>query len=280
MKTTERYQIPETERNLLAQLQRSDEETGGCPVLPTEQVGLARAWLARVLLESDPWIAHIGLLEEFYQARFYQPLPRPLTELQPFIRPDAALGFRHNQLLPADEARALAEKGPDEYPPEKLARLLLNPLALWDASDLINTFLPDYWLPRLDELGRAYMEKYGCKWKIPGEDDPRFQKQEKAGAGHLDQRAADPADGSKATLTPQEKFDRGLRMVKEAVLDYLSTHPDGLRGDDIREAFGLKKGGQKIDLFWGLYHLMEEEGEVEKRPEGGNKIFLKPKASA
>jgi hypothetical protein len=283
MKTAEQHQLPEAERNLLANLHLSDEETNGSPVLPAEQLGLARAWLARVLLEPDPWIAHIRQLEHFYQARFSTPLPRILTEWRPYIRPDTAVGFRHTQLLPESEARALAEKGPDDYPPEKLARLLLNPVALWDVSDLISTFLPDYWLPRMDELGRAYMEKHGCNWTIPGEDDPRFQKKEKPGTGHLDphrRRTDEPSDGSEETMTPQEKFECGLRLVKEAVLDYLATHQDGVRGDDIREAFGLKKGGHNIDLFWGLYNLLEQEGEVEKRPDGGNKIFLKPKANA
>jgi hypothetical protein len=185
MKSTATYQVPEAEHKLLTQLHLSDEATNGHPVLPAEQVGLAREWLARVLLESDPWIAHVRQLEHCYQARFSTPLPRILTEWQPYIRPDTAAGFRHNQLLPEAEARSLAEKGPDDYPPDKLARLLLNPVALWDVSDLISTFLPDYWLPRMDELGRAYMEEHGCNWKIPGEDDPRFQKKGRGGSVSL-----------------------------------------------------------------------------------------------
>jgi hypothetical protein len=181
MKPTETDQVPEAERNLLNNLRLSDEETNGQPVLPAEQADLARGWLVHVLLESGPWIAHIRLLESMYRARFRTPLPRAWTEGQPFIRPDAAVGFRHNQLLPQGEARALAEKGLDDYPADKLALLLLNPLALWDVSDLINSLLPDYWMPRLDALGRAYMAEHGCNWKIPGEDDPRFQKKAEGG---------------------------------------------------------------------------------------------------
>jgi hypothetical protein len=170
MQPTTTYQVPEAERNLLTNLRLSDEETNGCPALPADQVERGRAWLARILIESEPWVAHTKLLEKLYRARFRIPLPRVWTEGQRFVAADAARGFRHNQLLPEEEARTLAERGPGEYPPDKLARLLLNPLALWDVSDLINSLQPAYWLPRMEELGREYMERHGLDWSIPGED--------------------------------------------------------------------------------------------------------------
>jgi len=273
MKTAEQHQLPAAERNMLADLHLSDDQTSGSPVLPAAQIGLARAWLARILLEPDPWIAHVRQLEHFYQARFSTPLTRILTEWQPYIRPDTAVGFRHNQLLPEAEARSLAEKGPDDYPPDKLARLLLNPVALWDVSDLISTFLPDYWLPRMDELGRAYMEKHGCKWKIPGEDDPRFQKKVKASA-------VSPIEAPQQQVTPtrEEKAACGLRLLKQAILDYLAERPQGARSVQVRKALALRSDVEGIAfnshrVVWSLLGLLIREGRARGEGKGRGRHY-------
>jgi hypothetical protein len=172
MKANAACEMPAEVRDLVVGLHSADK-TCGKPVVHKEQLALAREWLSCVLVDSGPWIAHRELLNELYQAKFRQPLPRGLTEGRPLLRPDAALGFRYAQLLPTDEAESLATRGPDDYPPDKLACLLLNPLALWDVSDLIAYTLSSYWLPRIDTRGRELITKHGLDVSSPI-PDPQF----------------------------------------------------------------------------------------------------------
>jgi hypothetical protein len=168
--------MPAAEHDLIVELCRSDEATKGHPVLPLHQLDRGREWLSLVLLDADYGTPHFDLLEKLYKARFLPPHPRLLGQGQPWFPPNCSAGFPHNQLLPAEEAHALAERGPDDYPPDKLALLLLNPLALWDVSDLISYLLPAYWMPRMEELGRKLVQERDIDVSIPGVDyfpDPR-----------------------------------------------------------------------------------------------------------
>jgi hypothetical protein len=173
MNTTEPFPIPQDARDLLANLRISDEETGGRPLLPPGQRVVAEEWLARVLTDFRALRVHIGLLEGFYQTQFGQipGLPRIMMEGKPLFRLEAAAGFRHNGLLPEDAARAVAERGPGVLPDHDLARLLLNPLALWDVADLIDYLLPAHWLDRMEAVGREMEEEYDLRVPIPGVDD-------------------------------------------------------------------------------------------------------------
>ena len=63
------------------------------------------------------------------------------------------MGFRHSAVLEERLAQGVLEGGVDRLPDGELARLLLNPYALWDLADLISTLLPDYWLDRMEEQG-------------------------------------------------------------------------------------------------------------------------------
>ena len=178
--------VPGEVRDLLANLRVSDQQTNGRPELPPEQAQPARDWLCRILVDSRLLLAHLDLLQEFYGARFDSPLPRRFlgegglaveslrqagTERAnggEAPRGEGVTGFRHNGLLPEAEARAIAGRGPDMLADTELATLLLNPLALWDVADLINALLPEYWLGRMNEVGRQLMEEYGLKVAIPG----------------------------------------------------------------------------------------------------------------
>jgi hypothetical protein len=96
---------------------------------------------------------HVAGLEKLYQARFIAPLPRSWRHgaAPPVQSPPA--GFRHSAVLEEPLALAVLEDGVERLPASDLARLLLNPCALWDLSDLISTVLPDYWIDRMDERG-------------------------------------------------------------------------------------------------------------------------------
>jgi len=69
--------------------------------------------------------------------------------------------FRHHELLPEEMGLAIGERGLGVLPAAELARLALNPFALWDLADLIEESLPDYWLDRMDERGREMLDESG-----------------------------------------------------------------------------------------------------------------------
>jgi hypothetical protein len=87
-------------------------------------------------------------------------------------------------------------------------------------------------------------------------------------------------------MTPQEKAKCGLWLLKEAYLEYVATRPDGVRGEEVREALELpvdadSEGEHKGWLLWGLGNLLVQEGKLVKRRVGrGHKNFLAPSAEA
>ena len=75
-------------------------------------------------------------------------------------------------------------------------------------------------------------------------------------------------------MTPQEKAKTGLWLLKQAVLDFLETQPNGAaRPNEIRDALDLHdedfKGENKGRLLWGLGNLLKKEGKVQKAELGG-----------
>jgi hypothetical protein len=79
--------------------------------------------------------------------------------------------------------------------------------------------------------------------------------------------------------TSHDKAQHGLRLLKEATLEYLAGRPHGVRVDALREALGLdqdsdRRGEHKFYLFRGLFNLLEKDGDVDKRLiDGRNYIF-------
>jgi hypothetical protein len=68
-------------------------------------------------------------------------------------------------------------------------------------------------------------------------------------------------------MTPQEKANAGLWLLKQAVLDYLATRPNGTAPSmEVREALRLHdedhKGENKGRLLWGLANLLNADGSV------------------
>lgn len=158
MKPAVTYEVSQADRALLEELHTSDRETGGRPSVRPNLVASAREYLSVVLLDFEAQSAHLRLLEEFYETKFDNPeLSRRLMEGQPVYRIEAAAGFPHKQL--SKKADDVAQHGPSVLESHELAELLLNPLALWDLADLIDFLQPGYWLPRMEEVGRALMTK-------------------------------------------------------------------------------------------------------------------------
>ncbi len=175
------YQMNRDDRELLASLHVSDEATQGRPQLPPEKVERAREYLALLLTDDQAEIAHIEVLQEFYRDKFRYPLERWFWQGGPRPRHEPAPGFRHNQLLPEEKVRGVAERGPAVLSPEELAVLLLNPYALWDISDLIHYSFPAYWEPRLEQHARENWERYPYNIPIPGLDEDEAERAPKQG---------------------------------------------------------------------------------------------------
>ncbi len=171
MSANSEYQMSTEQRELLTSLQLSDEATQGRPQLPPETEEFARDYLSLVLVDVRAEMAHVKLLQEFYQAKFSYPLSRCFWQGEPRPSFELAAGFRHNQFLPEQRARDVAEHGPGVLSSDELAVLFLNPYALWDLADLIGYLMPEYWLDRLGQVGQELIDRLGLHIPIPGLDE-------------------------------------------------------------------------------------------------------------
>ena len=75
-------------------------------------------------------------------------------------------------------------------------------------------------------------------------------------------------------MNPHEKAQRGLELLKEAILGILAQKSDGLRNAEIAELLGIRSdylGEQKDYLSWSVLGLLLNEGKVVRK---GNKYFV------
>lgn len=167
--------MPQAEQDLITALWRSDEQTGGRPQLPPGQEELALAWFQRVVLDSGCLLAHVARLENLYGGTFDQPLTRWLVrDFGEYGLPGGRVqGFRHAERLQEAVARELAERGAAALSsrPDELAALLLNPLALWDFADRVNTEFASGWLAAIEADAQELVQREGLKVFLPGIDD-------------------------------------------------------------------------------------------------------------
>jgi hypothetical protein len=84
-------------------------------------------------------------------------------------------------------------------------------------------------------------------------------------------------------MTAKEKAAEGIRLLKEAIVEYHQMHP-GRKSTEVRDELGLhapnKKGDWGDGILWGIENLLEVEGLLERRKVRGRNIcFLveKPK---
>jgi hypothetical protein len=69
-------------------------------------------------------------------------------------------------------------------------------------------------------------------------------------------------------VTPHEKAQRGLSLLKEAVLEVLGNHPEGLQNAQIADLLGLRsdyKGANKDYLSWSVLGLLFNSAQVERK---------------
>ena len=69
-------------------------------------------------------------------------------------------------------------------------------------------------------------------------------------------------------MTPHEKAQRGLSLLKEAILEILGNHPEGLQNAQIADLLGIRsdyKGANKDYLSWSVLGLLFNSGQVERQ---------------
>jgi hypothetical protein len=79
-------------------------------------------------------------------------------------------------------------------------------------------------------------------------------------------------------MTPQQKAAAGVAHIKDAILDYLAQHPDGVRHSQIVTDLGLEssyEGKQKNFLSWSVVGLLLAERRVRYERRGSAKIYFR-----
>jgi hypothetical protein len=171
--TTSTNAIPAEESELLNQLWLAEKTNHDPAKALADQAAQtrARAWLQRILADIRALEAHTKWLGEVCQTTFRPALPRRVCDgfEPPQPEPDTRIPYR--DLLPKACATQIAKDGVDFLVPDMVARLLLNPYALWDVEDLISMEWSDYWDPLLHKVGEELMEEWGIDpTAIPGVD--------------------------------------------------------------------------------------------------------------
>ena len=80
-------------------------------------------------------------------------------------------------------------------------------------------------------------------------------------------------------MTATEKANEGLALLKEAVIDYLAKHPEGVGNSDLARDLGLEsdfQGRQKNYLSWSVIGLLVNEGRVQFFKNGRNVFYKLP----
>ncbi|HOK96901.1 MAG TPA: hypothetical protein PK052_06765 [Anaerohalosphaeraceae bacterium] len=69
-------------------------------------------------------------------------------------------------------------------------------------------------------------------------------------------------------MTPQEKAQKGLSLLKEAIVEIIESHPNGIRNVDIADLLEIHSdysGGNKDFLSWSIIGLLLNEGKIERK---------------
>jgi hypothetical protein len=189
--------MPDDARQLLRGLYDEDERSNGNPVVQERDLPLGRGWLQRILIDTLLRMAHVAELCWLYRGAFHPPRPRRdwPDEGRP-AGPAADPAFRHTGLLEDVQALAVAEWGVNALKSDELARLLLNPVALWDLADLIDATLPEWWCGPTAERGRELLEQVEREEPPAGDTEPALEGEREPalslmGAAALEARGAD-----------------------------------------------------------------------------------------
>jgi hypothetical protein len=77
-------------------------------------------------------------------------------------------------------------------------------------------------------------------------------------------------------MTAREKSHVGLDLLKQAILELLQQHPDGLTNIEIARELDLEsafEGGQKNYLSWSILGLLLAENAVIYTLDGRNRRY-------
>ncbi len=78
-------------------------------------------------------------------------------------------------------------------------------------------------------------------------------------------------------MTPREKSGAGLDLLKEALVEYLVQHPEGLTNIEITRGLGLEsdfEGGQKNYLSWSVLGILLAEKLVRYEKQGNTRLYF------
>lgn len=78
-------------------------------------------------------------------------------------------------------------------------------------------------------------------------------------------------------MTPQQKAAEGVRNLKDAIVEYLTSHPDGVPHSQIVTDLGLEcdyEGGQKNYLSFSVIGLLLAERKVRYERVGKRKLYF------
>jgi hypothetical protein len=225
--TTTLQLMTREQRDVIVNLHITDQQTKGHPVVRPEEVPTARQWLLEVLADSDKLSEHAALLAELYRGVIRPPTSRrDRWHGEPAAWPSPST-FTHFEPLAEGLAKAIAENGSAvaTLTEDQLARLLLNPFALYDLADLIRTTLPNWWIEPMAAAGRAMIRRHNLVIDLPENLEKVGRKKQRlvrTRGGRVRDRTVQPWQDDSREVT----FDESELPLKRRIAACLYGEPD------------------------------------------------------
>lgn len=77
-------------------------------------------------------------------------------------------------------------------------------------------------------------------------------------------------------MTAREKAQKGVELLKEAVVEFLEARAEGATVAEMDEELGVRdsdaKGQQKDHVLWGIRNLLRTEGTLETEKKAGGSL--------
>ena len=97
-------------------------------------------------------------------------------------------------------------------------------------------------------------------------------------SAHYSDRRVSAIRPNTDVMTTEEKAAAGVRYLKEAILEYLGAHPDGVPHSQIVTDLGLQssyEGGQQNYLSFSVLGLLLADQEVRYERRGNKKFYFR-----
>ena len=75
----------------------------------------------------------------------------------------------------------------------------------------------------------------------------------------------------------QKQAEHGLKQLKQAIVEYIATHPDGVTNAQVATDLQLEsdfEGKHQNYLSWSILGLLVNEGLIRYRLNGRSKIYF------